>query len=211
MRRLYVVAHPEATHHVEHRVGGWFDSALAERGRAHAAAIAARLRELIPAADRIELYSSDLRRAAETAKPIARSFEADTVLLRDLREKSYGVAGGRPQSWLDERFVPPPPMGERLDHDEGIDGAETKLQWVTRVYRAVDRISAGTAGQQVVVTHGGSLSWVVAAWLGLPVQACAHAAFRSSAGGITVLEEDDRFHNRTLHTLNDTSHLPARR
>ena len=30
---------------------------------------------------------------------------------------------------------------------------------------------------------------------------------RSSSGGITVLEEDDFFHNRTLVSLNDTSHL----
>ncbi|WP_206793417.1 histidine phosphatase family protein [Amycolatopsis sp. MtRt-6] len=207
MRRLYVVTHPEATHHVAGRVGGWFDSRLTARGRVHATAIAARLRELVPPAATIELYSSDLRRAAETAAPIARRFGVDAVLVPDLREKSYGVAGGRPQAWLDERFVPPPATGERLDHDEGVEGAETKLEWVTRVYRAVGRIRSGTAEHQVAVTHGGSLSWVVAAWLGLPVEACAYASFRASAGGITVLAEDDRFHNRTLHTLNDTGHL----
>ncbi|MCR6481697.1 histidine phosphatase family protein [Amycolatopsis sp. OK19-0408] len=207
MRWVYVVAHPEATHHVERRVGGWFDSALTTRGRVDAQAIAERLRELIPPAARVELYSSDLRRTVETASPIASVFGVDAVLLPELREKSYGIAGGLPQSWLDERFVPPPATGERLDHDEGIEGAETKLEWVTRVYRGMDRVRAGTAEHQVIVTHGGSLSWVVAAWLGLPVAACAHAAFRSSAGGITVLGEDDRFHNRTLHTLNDVDHL----
>jgi len=207
VRRLHVVTHPEATHHVERRVGGWFDSELTTRGHADAAAIAARLRELIPRAARIELYSSDLRRAAQTAEPIASRFGVEPTLVRDLREKSYGIAGGRPQSWLDERFVPPPATGERLGHDEGIEGAETKLEWVTRVYRAMDRIRSGTGEHQVVVTHGGSLSWVVGAWIGLPIAACTHASFRSSAGGITVLHEDDHFHNRTLHTLNDTSHL----
>jgi len=206
MRRLYVVTHPEATHHVEGRVGGWFDSRLTAGGRLQAAAIASRLRELIPAPT-IELYSSDLRRAVETATPIARLFGVEAALVPGLREKSYGVAGGRPQSWLDERFVPPPATGERLDHDEGIEGAETKLEWVTRVYRAVGRIRSGEAEHQVAVTHGGSLSWVVGAWIGLPVEACAYASFRASAGSITVLEEDDRFHNRTLHTLNDTCHL----
>lgn len=207
MRRLYVVTHPEATHHVEGRVGGWFDSRLTARGHTHAAAIASRLRELIPASATVELYSSDLRRAVETATPIARRFGVAAALVPGLREKSYGVAGGRPQSWLDARFVPPPATGERLDHDEGIEGAETKLAWVTRVYRAVDRIRSGAAEQQVAVTHGGSLSWVVGAWIGLPAEACAYASFRASAGSITVLQEDDRFHNRTLHTLNDTSHL----
>ncbi len=28
MRRIYVITHPEATHHVENRVGGWYDSDL---------------------------------------------------------------------------------------------------------------------------------------------------------------------------------------
>lgn len=28
MRTVFVVTHPEATHHVEDRVGGWFDSQL---------------------------------------------------------------------------------------------------------------------------------------------------------------------------------------
>ncbi|GAB3133242.1 histidine phosphatase family protein [Amycolatopsis stemonae] len=207
MRWVYVVTHPEATHHVENRVGGWFDSALTARGRLHAGAVAARLYELVPRTARIALYSSDLRRAVETASPIARLFDVEPTLVRDLREKSYGQASGRSQAWLDERFVPPPATGERLDHDEGIEGAETKLEWVTRVYRAVDGIRAAAGEHQVVVTHGGSLSWVVAAWLGLPVTACAYASFRASAGGITVLHEDDRFGNRTLHTLNDTSHL----
>ena len=98
-------------------------------------------------------------------------------------------------------------MRWRLDHDEGIEGAETKLEWVTRVYRTMERIRTSVGEHQVVVTHGGSLSWVVAAWLSLPVAACAYASFRSSAGGITVLHEDDRFRNRTLHTMNDRSHL----
>ena len=206
---LYAVTHPEATHHVEGRVGGWFDSALTPRGRADATAIAKRLRELIPRTSRVELYSSDLRRTAETAEPIANMFVVEPVFLPGLREKSYGVAGGRPQSWLDARFVPPPAIGERLDHDEGIEGAETKRQWVERVYGAMAQVAASGSEHQVVVTHGGSLSWVIAAWLGLPITACAHVSFRSRPGGITVLEEDGYFHNRTLHTLGDTSHLTA--
>jgi hypothetical protein len=28
VRRIYVITHPEATHHVENRVGGWYDSDL---------------------------------------------------------------------------------------------------------------------------------------------------------------------------------------
>lgn len=205
--RIYVVTHPEATHHVDGLVGGWYDSALTPRGVIHAHAIAARLRELIPPGPIPALYTSDLARTTETARPIAEIFDVEPVLLPDLREKSYGVAGGHPQAWLDTYFAPPPPTGERLDHDEGIEGAETKLEWVTRVYRAMDRITSDSKEHRIVVTHGGSLSWVVAAWQRLPISACAHVAYRVDPGSITVLEQDDVFHNRTLRTLGDLGHI----
>ena len=36
MRRIAVVVHAEAQHHVDRLVGGWFDSPLTERGRKQA-------------------------------------------------------------------------------------------------------------------------------------------------------------------------------
>jgi probable phosphoglycerate mutase len=205
---IYVVTHPEATHHVEGLVGGWYDSELTSRGMVHAHATAARLRELIPSDSVPSLYSSDLTRTTQTARPIAELFGVEPVFLPDLREKSYGVAGGRPQAWLDTRFVPPPPAGNRLDHDEGIEGAETKLECVTRVFQAMDRITMDSTEHRIVVTHGGSLSWVIAAWQRLPISACGYVAYHARAGSITVLEEDDRFHNRTVRSLGDVDHLP---
>ena len=71
----------------------------------------------------------------------------------------------------------------------------------------MDQVLANDCDHQVVVTHGGSLSWVIGAWIGLPIEATPYASFRSSSGRITVLREDDRFHNRTVVTLNDIGHL----
>lgn len=132
MKNIDVVTHPGATHHTEGRVGGWCDSELTPRGRQHAAAIAAAIRGHVPGCARAELFSSDLRRTAQTAQTIGAALDVEPVLLPDLREKSYGEAGGRRQAWLDERFVPPPATGERMDHDKRIPGAETKLELATR-------------------------------------------------------------------------------
>lgn len=121
IRTLYVVAHPEATHHVERVVGGQFDSELTDRGKRQASAIADRLAELVPGDVEVELFTSDLRRTVQTAEAIASRLGLQPVPMSDLREKSYGVAGGKPQQWLDERFNPPPPAGERMHHDEGIE------------------------------------------------------------------------------------------
>lgn len=68
MRTIYVVAHPEATHRVEGVVGGWHDSQLTPAGARAAASIAEALRSMIPGAAQVELFSSDLQRARQTAQ-----------------------------------------------------------------------------------------------------------------------------------------------
>jgi 2,3-bisphosphoglycerate-dependent phosphoglycerate mutase len=200
MRTVHVVIHPEATHHVDGLVGGWYDSDLTPRGLAQAARIAEELAGRLPAA---EVYSSDLLRTRRTAEMIAARLGAPVVLDRDLREKSYGEAGGRPQSWLDERFIPPPRFGERMRHDEGLPGAETKWDLAVRVYAAVERILKSDAPHQVIVTHGMAATFVLAAWIEMPLESAGRIAFRFSPGGITTLREDDYFHNRTIVQLND--------
>lgn len=207
MRSIYVVTHPEATHHLEGRVGGWFDSDLSELGRRQASAIATRLRELIPPGEPAELYASDLQRTRQTAAAIARALDVPVTAMADLREKSYGEAEGRPQQWLDARFVYPPQSGARIDHHEGIAGAETRREFGTRIYRAMDVILRSPCPHQVVVTHGFALTMVVAAWIGMPLEAADYIAVRSSGGGISLLQQDDTFHNRTIVSVNDTSHL----
>ncbi|SDF19469.1 probable phosphoglycerate mutase [Blastococcus aurantiacus] len=208
MRRLYVVTHPEAAHHLSGEVGGWSDTELSERGLRQADAVAARIRELVPADAAVQLHSSDLTRTVQTAEAIGARLDVQPVLLPGLREKSYGVAEGRPQAWLDARFVPPSPTGDRMDHSEGIEGAETRREFAVRVYAAVDRILAGPGAHHVVVTHGFALTFVVCAWIRMPLEATGYVNFRSTSGGITVLEEDDFFANRSVVRLDETAHLP---
>ena len=208
MRNLYVVTHPQATHHTEGLVGGWYDSELTELGLRQAASIAQRLRQLVPADASVELYTSDLRRTAQTAEIIGQEFGVPVQMTADLREKSYGEAEGKPQAWLEERFVYPPRLGNRLDHDEGLPGAESRRALATRIYRAMDRILASPCSHQIIVTHGFALTFVVAAWITMPLDAAGYIAVRATSGGITHLCEDDLFANRGILSLNDTSHLP---
>lgn len=207
MRTVYVVAHPEAEHHLSHVVGGWHDSELTDRGRAHATLIAARLRKRIPDDGIAEVYTSDLRRASQTAERIAAELGTEPTFDKRLREKSYGIAEGRPQAWLDERFIPPPADGDRMHHHEGVDGAETRFDLAVRVYAAVADILAADCAHQVVVTHGFAHTFVIAAWIGMPLASAGSVEFRTTGGGITVLQEDNYFHNRAVALLNDTTHL----
>ena len=207
MKHLYVVTHPQAAHHTAGLVGGWYDSELTELGLRQAASIALRLRQLIPADAPVELYTSDLRRAAQTAAIIGQEFGVPVQTTTDLREKSYGEAEGRPQAWLEERFVYPPKLGNRLDHDEGLVGAESRRAFATRIYRAMDRILVSLCSHQIIVTHGFALTFVVAAWIAMPLDAAGSIAVKATSGGITHLCQDDVFANRAILSLNDISHL----
>ena len=202
---IYLVAHGEARHHVEGLVGGWYDSDLTELGQRQAQAVASRIAELVGEAP-VEIYSSDLRRAAQTAAPIAQALQAKVTHWSDLRERSYGVAGGRTDAWLEERFVPAPEDG-RLDHRDGLDEAETKREFATRIYRAMDQIAQSRGSTQVVVTHGYAVTFAIAAWIRMPLEAVGWVNFRSSAAGVSRLSEDDRWRNRNVLSLNDIGHL----
>jgi probable phosphoglycerate mutase len=89
VRRIYVVTHPDAEHHLSGQVGGWFDSALTERGLRQADAIAARIAVLVPAGSAVEIYSSDLTRTVQTAQAIGGRLGVQPELLAVLEEDDF--------------------------------------------------------------------------------------------------------------------------
>jgi 2,3-bisphosphoglycerate-dependent phosphoglycerate mutase len=206
LKTVYIVTHPEAAHHVDRLVGGWFDSDLTERGVAQAGAIAAALVTRLGGAT-AEVFSSDLLRARRTAEIIAGRLGIGVTIDRDLREKSYGEAEGKPESWLMERVIPLPEFGERLRHDEGISGAESRMDLAERAYRVMGRIQDSPGERQILVTHGGTSTLLIAAWIGMPIDAAGLVHFQVSAGSISVLRRDSRNFSRQIAQLNDASHL----
>ncbi|MEI2296538.1 histidine phosphatase family protein [Ensifer sp. MJa1] len=205
MQDLFVVTHAEAVHHLEGKVGGWYDTGLTARGRRDAQATAERLAVLVSGRD-VEIHSSDLKRAAQTADIIASQLSRPVIETAALREISYGVAGGRPQAWLDARYVPAPDH-DRLDHACGIEGAETRRDVAMRVFPCVEAIVARACKTQIIVTHGFTLTLVIAAWMKVPIEATGFLSFPAKPGSITHLSQDDFFKNRAVVGLSDISHL----
>jgi probable phosphoglycerate mutase len=205
MRNVFIVTHPEATHATDRLVGGWYDSSLTARGARDAERIAERLVTLIPNGNAVHLVTSDLRRTQQTAAPIAHALGAAPVLDQDLRERSYGDAEGQaPGTTV---FLPPPQDSGRMDHHPGTPGTETRRQWATRAYRALERVLQTGAENIIIVTHGGTLTYLISAWIGLPLEHAGYAKFASTPGGITHLREDDVAHDHAVITLNDCSHF----
>jgi probable phosphoglycerate mutase len=205
MKTLYVVTHPQSIHHVEGKVGGWYDTGLTDLGHRQASAIAARLAELC-AGQASGLISSDLLRCSQTADIIGRQLKLTPRLTSDLREMSCGIAEGKPQAWLDTRRLPVPEQGG-LDDTGGIQGAETRRQTGTRIYRAMDEILADPAECQILVTHGFALTFVIAWWIGMPIESLGRVNFPVKSGSITHLAENAQWKSRAVVTLGETAHL----
>ncbi|MDX1474330.1 MAG: histidine phosphatase family protein [Reinekea sp.] len=195
MKTLYVISHTEAAHHLEGRVGGWYDSALTEKGVNDAITIANRLK----AEANIEaVFSSDLARAKSTAEQIVKATGATLDTTAALREMSFGKADGQVQAWLDER-IRPEDGTNRMDH-RIVEGAETKREFAGRIYTYLDSLSLPAVS--VISTHAFAASYVIAWWIGMPLDSVGYVNFGIQSGKITKLVEDDFFKNRAVAFLN---------
>jgi len=209
MRKIAVVVHAEAQHHVDQLVGGWYDSSLTERGRKQARQLGTALRRMFSGSP-VPIVSSDLKRARQTAEIIGEALQSTVVLDPRLRELNYGIAEGRPKTWLAERIVATPTCGSRLDH-RVCEGAESRRELATRVYAAVDEILASDVKDIIIVTHGFAATFVIACWIGLPIDKVDYVSFTVSPASLSLLVKDDVFMNRSVQCLNDTRHLVERR
>lgn len=207
MKNLFIVTHTQSEHHVRNEVGGWHDTELSGKGGEDALRLVARLKTMIHHCD-VEIFTSDLMRAVETAAPIAGAFNQHEVEMEALREISYGIAEGKPQAWLDSRIIPAPDEN-RMDHI-CIEGAETRRQFATRLFGALEDIIARPCETQIIVTHGFAVTFLVAAWIKMPLDAVGYMDLRVKPGSITHLQEDPFWKSRTVLGLGDTAHFKSR-
>ena len=63
------------------------------------------------------------------------------------------------------------------------------------------------SNDDVVVTHGYALTFVIAYWIGMRVEDASYVNFAATPAGIMHLKKDDFFRNNAVEFLNDASHL----
>lgn len=101
------------------------------------------------------VYSSDLRRASETARVVGERLGLSVTEDPALREIDVGSWSGLTREEVSERY--PEGFARWLDGEIGHDG-ETREQLTERVVAAVERIAAAYDGETVlIVTHGGAI------------------------------------------------------
>jgi alpha-ribazole phosphatase len=115
------------------------------------------------------IYSSDLRRACETAEAIAQEFGLEVKIRSGLREMSFGTWEGLSWRQVTSRF----PRAARLwlEHfpQQSIPSGESFGSFKRRVAREIREIVRTNPGRCVViVSHAGVIRVVLAQALGLP-------------------------------------------
>jgi broad specificity phosphatase PhoE len=161
---VYLARHGQSDWNAAGRWQGHADRPLTALGLRQAADLA----EELAGVPLDAVYSSDLRRARETAEAVAapRGLQVSTVA--DLREVDVGSWSGLTRAEAMERF--PVEFRRWTEGEHGWEDGETYERMAERVVGAVRRIAAGHAGESVlVVAHGGPIRAVHAVALGLDV------------------------------------------
>jgi probable phosphoglycerate mutase len=155
--RLCIVRHGETAWNAEGRVQGQLDIPLSANGLAQARCVAAALPERRFSA----LYSSDLLRVLETARPAAAKLELEVRMEPRLRERHYGVFQGL--TYAEARATLPSDYARFKSKDPEFDfhTGESLSAFFSRATQCIDEIARRHEGEEVLVfTHGGVLEMV---------------------------------------------------
>ena len=201
MKDIFIVTHTQATHHIDRLVGGGYDSDLTEKGKADATACGQRLLEL--GLECVPIISSDLARTRQTAEAIGECLGSPIRHDARLREMSFGDAEGRPVADVGGA-IPSHDGDNRLDFRNTF-GGETKRELASRLYEVMKEIIASE--RAIICTHGYATTFLIACWIGMPIESVGYVNFRVRPGGITHLVEDDIYVNRGIRYLSDVRHL----
>lgn len=154
---LWLVRHGESTWNALGLVQGQAEGPrLTSRGIDQARQVAHRLRDRPVRA----LYTSDLLRAVETARPVAAALGLEPVVDARLRERCFGAAEGTPSADLGPQSSGLD-GGRVVDADAAPPGGESVRQLCRRVAGFLDELAAADglrgepAGDVVLVVHGG--------------------------------------------------------
>jgi len=150
---LYFVRHGETDWNRDRRIQGRTDIALNAAGRAQAAAIARRLKQIVGEPHSLDFFSSPLGRARETMTAILTGFglPQDHAQIEDrLTERGFGAHDG--QTWR-ELFAAgiDPDRDPASYHDWRPEGGESFVDVAERVGAWL----AGVSRPAIVVSHSG--------------------------------------------------------
>lgn len=201
MSGFFLVRHGETMWNKCRKYQGQTDVPLNDTGREQACKLSVRLEK-----QRLDaVYASDLGRAIETARIIAKPHNIEVVGSRELREINFGIWEGynfeeimnkwpnEYKKWLDEPWYSNPPGGETLN------------ELTFRVKKFFNEAAARHPDQNVlVVTHAGPIRAFLSVLLRL--EKSFFWKFKISNASLTIVNYNGNDDDSYIVSINDTCH-----
>lgn len=166
MTTIYMVRHGETEWNAAHRMQGWSDIPLNEKGREQAS-FAARKLESIPLD---AIYTSPLKRAADTAEIIRGERNIPLIEEKGLIEINLGRWDGHTPDEMDALYPGQYDLWRTKPGEVHIDGGETFADVQERAFAAFRRIAEKEREKTVLlVSHMGCLSTILFKIAGYPL------------------------------------------
>ena len=201
---VLLIRHGQSKGNAERRFGGHTATPLSARGRNQAEATARTLRSESLTA----IYSSDLARAMDTAKPLANMTRLPVQGTSAFRERDVGVMEGLTFEDAAQQHPEQYAALLRRDFEYVLTGGESYRQLLDRARQKLDEIIEENRGGKIAVfSHTGTICILALHLMGALDAPELKPVWISSANcGITRFELRDDGFVRVL-TVNDTSHL----
>lgn len=199
---ILLIRHAQSQHHVNGMTGGWTDTPLTRLGFRQAGRLGLYLAgQLMNKPERI--FTSDLMRAAQTARPLSCLLDIPVEPEAGLREYNNGQAAGMTQAAAQE--IQRPSTGTNLDWQPWPQ-AETWRQFYRRVSQTMQSLVSAQTGPLVIVSHGGTILNIVFWWLQLEEDLLENISFMTEPASLTLLGTN-RWDQRQIDFLNRCDHL----
>ena len=201
MKHIITVQHTQSVHHTNGMVGSWTDWDLTKLGKKQAENIGKKLEEELVGKP-VVIFSSDLKRAKQTAEIIAKHLGTKPILRHELRERNLGKCCGKSVQWLRENIEHP----EKTVDDRLFSDAESRRDVWNRLWPFFKEVMASDEEHVIIVSHGGLLSIWNAMYIGLPIESFYQVDIHGPAGGVShMIVGDDGIH-RVRH-ISDMSYI----
>ncbi len=203
---ILLIRHGEAAHNTPENWNAELDCPdpeLIEEGREQAEQLGRRLLQL-PIQ---RIYSSDLRRAVETAQILAEYVRVPLEVRPELREINMGRLFL--STWEEiERDLPGyAARWHRHDTDLPYPGGENGADVIRRCMPLIEKIVQGDMERVAIVTHGGIIRSLLCAFLGIgPEKRFLFGAPLANCG-LTVVRWNAKRASFLVHSVNDAAHL----
>ena len=143
MTKILLIRHGQSTANEQGIFGGTTDYPLSEKGHTQAKQLAMKLENM-----NIDvIYSSSLKRAIQTAQPIAEILQKEIKIEDDLREIHVGAWEGT----LCEDFYKQHPKIDETQYYTGIEGQEETEDVAKRMLNIMTKIAKENEGKTVAI------------------------------------------------------------